>query len=45
MIPKQRKKLLDALKKEMAEWAERLEYEEAAILRDKIQEIQNQYGK
>jgi excinuclease ABC subunit B len=45
MIPKQRKKLLDALKKEMAECAERLEYEEAAILRDKIQEIQNQYGK
>lgn len=45
MIPKQRKKLLDALKKEMADCAERLEYEEAAILRDKIQEIQNQYGK
>ncbi len=44
-MPSQRKKLLDALKKEMEECAERLEYEQAAAIRDQIQEIEKTYGK
>ena len=43
--PKQRKKLIDALKKEMSDYADRLEYEEAAAIRDQIQEIERTYGK
>lgn len=43
--PKQRKKLIEALKKEMSDCADRLEYEEAAAIRDQIQEIENTYGK
>ena len=42
--PKQRKKLIDALKKEMSDFADRLEYEEAAAIRDQIQEIERTYG-
>lgn len=42
---KQRTKLINALKQEMSECAERLEYEQAAALRDQIKEIENQYGK
>ena len=42
---KQRAKLINALKKEMSECAERLEYEQAAALRDQIKEIEAQYGK
>ncbi len=41
---KQRKKLIEALKKEMSECADRLEYEQAAAIRDQIVEIQNTYG-
>ena len=41
---KQRKKLVDMLKKEMAECADRLEYEQAAALRDQIMEIERTYG-
>ncbi len=43
--PKQRKKLIEALKKEMSDCAERLEYEQAAAIRDQIQEIEATYGK
>lgn len=42
---KQRAKLINALKQEMSECAERLEYEQAAALRDQIKEIEVQYGK
>lgn len=45
MDKKQRKKLIDVLKKEMEEAADRLDYENAAVLRDQILEIQNTYGK
>ena len=43
--PKQRKKLIEALKKEMSDYADRLEYEQAAAIRDQIQEIEATYGK
>lgn len=43
--PKQRKKLIEALKKEMSDCADRLEYEQAAAIRDQIQEIEAIYGK
>ncbi|WP_273463943.1 excinuclease ABC subunit UvrB [Treponema berlinense] len=43
--PKQRKKLIEALKKEMSDCADRLEYEQAATIRDQIQEIEATYGK
>lgn len=42
---KQRAKLINALKQEMSECAERLEYEQAAALRDQIKEIEAQYEK
>ena len=42
---KQRAKLINALKQEMSECAERLEYEQAAALRDQIKEIEAQYGR
>ncbi len=44
-VPAQRKKLIEALKKEMSESADRLEYEQAAALRDQILEIEKTYGK
>ena len=42
---KQREKLLKALRQEMSDCAERLEYEQAAALRDQIREIEEQYSK
>ena len=42
--PKQRKKLIDALKKQMSDYADRLEYEQAAAVRDQISEIERTYG-
>ena len=44
-VPAQRKKLIAALKKQMEEFAEALEYEKAAAVRDQIKEIEEQYGK
>lgn len=41
---KQRVKLINALKQEMSDCAERLEYEQAAAIRDQIKEIEAQYG-
>ncbi|MBQ9622381.1 MAG: excinuclease ABC subunit B, partial [Treponema sp.] len=43
--PKQRKKVIDALKKEMSDYADRLEYEQAAAIRDQIEEINRTYEK
>ena len=40
---KQRTKLIKALEKEMQDCAERLEYEQAAAIRDQIKEIQEQF--
>ena len=42
---KQRKKLIKALKEEMTQCAERLDYEQAAVIRDQIAEIEKTYGK
>ncbi|MCR5606527.1 MAG: excinuclease ABC subunit B [Treponema sp.] len=44
-VASQRHKLITALKKEMMEAAERLEYEQAAAIRDEISEIEKTYGK
>lgn len=44
MIPKERKKLLKALEQQMLDHAERLEYEEAAALRNEIEDIKKKYG-
>ena len=44
LVPAQRKRLLKALENEMLEHAKRLEYEEAAAIRDEIQKI-NDIGK
>ena len=44
-VAKQRKKLLDLMKKEMSEAADRLDYEQTAVLRDQIIEIEKTYGK
>ena len=43
--PSERKKLIKALTKEMAACADRMEYEQAAVYRDQIRDIENQYGK
>ena len=43
--PKERKKLIKALTVEMSACADRMEYEQAAALRDQIREIEAQYGK
>ena len=43
--PKQRKKVIDMLKKEMSDYADKLEYEKAAAVRDEIQEIERTYNK
>jgi len=39
LIPAQRKKLIKALEAQMSEYAEMLRFEEAAAIRDKIEEI------
>ncbi len=44
-VAKERHKLIGALKKQMEEYAERLEYEQAAAVRDQIAEIEKTYGK
>lgn len=41
---KQREKLIKALEQEMQDCAERLEYEQAAAIRDQIKEIREQFG-
>ena len=43
--PTERKKLIKALTKQMEDFADRMEYEQAAAVRDQIREIENQYGK
>jgi len=43
--PKERHKLIKALTEEMSACADRMEYEQAAALRDQIREIEAQYGK
>ncbi len=42
--PADRKKLFKALEKQMTDHAERLEFEEAAAIRDTIEELKRQYG-
>ena len=44
-VPAQRNRLIKALEKQMIEHAERLEYEEAAAIRDEIEDIKAQYAK
>lgn len=44
-VPAQRKKLLAALKRQMEEYADNMEYEQAAVVRDQILEIEKTYGK
>ena len=43
-VAKERKKVIAALTKQMSDYADRMEYEQAAAVRDKIREIQAQYG-
>ena len=43
--PKERKKLINALKKQMSDYADRMEYEQAAAVRDEIRDIEEQFGK
>ena len=43
-IPAQRKKLLKCMERQMTEHAERLEFEEAAAIRNEIEEIKNKFG-
>lgn len=43
--PGERKKLIKALTKQMSDCADRMEYEQAAAIRDQIREIEAQYGK
>lgn len=43
-IPAQRKKLIKIMEKQMLEHAERLEFEEAALLRDEIDQIKKQFS-
>ena len=45
LVPAQRHKLIEALKKEMMIAADHLDYEQAAVYRDQIQEIEKTYGK
>ncbi|MDY2840802.1 MAG: excinuclease ABC subunit UvrB [Treponema sp.] len=42
--PSERKKVIKALTEQMSEYAERMEYEQAAAVRDQIRDIQAQYG-
>ena len=44
-VPSQRNKLIKALKNEMTECADRLDYESAAAIRDQIADIEKTYGK
>ncbi|QTQ11252.1 excinuclease ABC subunit B [Treponema parvum] len=44
-VPAQRRKLLKALRKQMEEYADNMEYEKAAEVRDSIRDIEAQYGK
>ena len=44
-VPTERKKLLAALKRQMEEYADNMEYEQAAVVRDQILEIEKTYGK
>ena len=44
-VPAERKKLLAALKRQMEEYADNMEYEQAAVVRDQILEIEKTYGK
>ena len=44
-VPAQRNKLIKALKNEMTECADRLDYESAAAIRDQIADIEKTYGK
>jgi excinuclease ABC subunit B len=39
LIPADRKRLIKVLEKQMAEYAETLNFEEAAVIRDRIEEI------
>ena len=43
--PSERRKLIKALTKEMSDCADRMEYEQAAAIRDQIRDIENIYGK
>ncbi len=43
--PGERKKLIKALTKQMSDCADRMEYEQAAAIRDQIREIEATYGK
>ena len=43
--PGERKKVIKALTKQMSDFADRMEYEQAAAIRDQIREIESQYGK
>lgn len=43
--PSDRKKLIKALTQQMSDFADRMEYEQAAVVRDQIREIQKQFGK
>ena len=43
--PGERKKLIKVLTKQMSDCADRMEYEQAAAIRDQIREIEAQYGK
>ena len=43
-VAKERKKVIAALTKQMSDYADRMEYEQAAAVRVKIREIQAQYG-
>ncbi len=45
LVPAQRRKFIEALRKEMVEAADRMDYEQAAVYRDQIQEIEKTYGK
>ncbi|MDR3284564.1 MAG: UvrB/UvrC motif-containing protein, partial [Treponema sp.] len=43
--PADRKKLIKAMEKQMSDYADRLEYEQAAVIRDEIAAIKAQYGR
>jgi len=43
--PSERRKLIKVLTKEMSDCADRMEYEQAAAIRDQIRDIENIYGK
>ena len=43
LIPKERKKLIRALEKEMMDCAERLEFEKAALIRDEITKLKEEH--